>query len=211
MPNDLFHTILSNYKKTSLTPDEEKIKQVWSQPMLHPTQDVQARTAGPLSPVSVGGGWPDVTPPEPPPLYPTNVSPTLAKPLADLLKIYPALSRQLGHVQTGPDAAFGDLVAHQRAHPETPFDTPFYPEDFKYTNLLGLTSTGTDGRQNIAINPRLPSGPTREDLVPTLGHELTHAAGYPDEDTPESISSLLQKRELGKLNLDFSGLEKAHK
>lgn len=116
-----FKPILGSYKKPKLTPTEEEIKKTWSeldleqgerqkkdtkllQELSNTEADLRGKERENLYPsLSVGKDWPAVPTPVAPPLYPTNTSASLARPVADLLKIYPSLARRLGTIQAGPD------------------------------------------------------------------------------------------------------------
>lgn len=73
-----------------------------------------------------------------------------------------------------------------------------YPEDFGRSNLMGLTSWQPNNhfKNDIAINPNLTEDIGINSLIPTLGHEFTHAAGWNNEAIPEYIAELVRKREI---------------
>lgn len=137
--------------------------------------------------------------PHPPQFQPAPqvVGHELGKSMNEALKIAPSLQGRVGKVQHGvtPDV-MDELDLSNSIVNKTHKGTIFNPvDDFAKTSLLGLTNMHTG---NISLSPRVGMDTDRypsywpPQLNKVLGHELTHAAGYPDEDNPEDGGNLFE-------------------
>lgn len=172
-----------------------KLRGLWDEPT--PRQKMSLPNVEAMNLPGPDGDLPVIVP-HPPQFQPAPqvVGQDLGRSVNDALKIAPSLQGRVGHVQYGttPDV-MNDIDESNKLVMKRGDGRIFDPiSDFPNTNLLGLTNMRTG---NISLSPRLDQHLYRDEFTasPTkvLGHEMTHAAGYPDEKTPDTGGDLFQQ------------------
>lgn len=155
MPTPL-ENLLVGKKVANLTPEEQLLRDTWNNP----------KATFKLSQYDKIGMWPKDDPPNisPPPgfLPPPLIVPSLQAAYDRLRRIAPNLDQKVKDIRHDVNEG----VVHDLRV------SNFNPDEYHMTNLLGTTD---QQRQHVTINPRLTD---LSEVIPTLGHELTHIAGY---------------------------------
>lgn len=111
---------------------------------------------------------------------PLGVGQDVGKLLEQILTFAPALQGRIGKVQFGPSQPMFNALR----------DSRFHPEDLERLNIMGATSMSTG---DIGLNPSVLTDTSGFSLPATLAHEVTHAAGYANEQHPEVARRIVNK------------------